>query len=289
LESHQQVSAELAAGAEASEAAATISLTATTNAPSWPRQIRFAGDHAEAPYLWDTSWAGLTATSTTAIDAPPLNNEACNVWALVVQDTPSSGLPHSSGTASVNAIDVRTPFAAGPASQSVPVNGTAYLSVPSPHAGHHCDGQGSFSWEILNQSNGTWSAISGTSNLNPAAVSSPTVGSETYRIRCNHPEGPHYSSAMTVNWVSAPTCSVSCEETGYPQFRCTIGASGGVGGYTYYRNYNNDGWQPIGNPSYWICKYRIAGYKYSVQFKARDSVGNECQPKSWHCGIIDAE
>lgn len=287
IEQQQEERAALAAAGEASAAASTISLTATTNAPSWPRQIHYAGDHAHAPYFWETSWAGMTTTSTTAIDAAPLSSETCNVWARVVQDSPPSGLPHSSGTATVNAIDVRSPFSASPASQSVPVNGTAYLSVPGPHAGHHCDGQGSFSWEILNQSTGTWSAISGSTNLNPASVASPTPGSETYRIRCNHPEGTHYSSPMTVSWVSAPSCSLSCEETSYPQFRCTIGASGGVGAYSYYSNYENQGWQPVGNPSTWVCKYRIAGYRYTVGFKARDSAGNECQPKYWSCGIVE--
>jgi hypothetical protein len=264
----------------------TVTIAASVDPPpGWPRRVCFTGDHLHEPYLWTTSWNGQLWDSRTTCYTPPF--EHCGVWAYADRDTPPSGLPHTSGnTPSANAIDVRD-FTALPASQTVPINVSAALHVPELHASHHCDGQGVFSWEVYSSITQSWSAVPGTTNLNPALVSSPTTGSETYRIRCAHPDGVHFGSSMTVTFVAAPQCAVTCVQTVYPTFRCTISVFGGTGSYTYYANYDGGAWQSQVNPSNWTCKYRVPGLSYVAGFKARDSAGNECLPRYWMCGGVE--
>ena len=265
------------------ESELSFPLAPCTESPGWPKTVSCCVDPlhaAHSPFTWVSSPAPCSTGS--CISFCNLNAEICNISATVGTD----GQGHTSTTASYSLIDTRDNFFVSN-DRTVPVGQGTTLVVPAPHSNKHCCQVASLYWEVYNAALNTWYKVPNSDNVINFTVSNPSAGDETYRIRCSHPNAVHYSDPVKVTWVnSAPQCTVSCPLISYPTFGCTVSVSGGVGPFTYFYNSDNGPWyQDSDNYSKWVCKYLISGYSYTAGFKARDSLGNECVPATWQCGL----
>ncbi|HVK69764.1 MAG TPA: hypothetical protein VM694_35140, partial [Polyangium sp.] len=159
---------------------------------TWPKTVTWClvGDHA--PHVrttadpidvqWDVSWSPSDVPSSGPCISRTVSEETCNLSAMIVHDSAF----HTGNTADPKAhivYDHRASFAILPSSYTVPVNQSVSLFAPGPHGTRHCDGSGSFVWQIK-LANGTWQNVS--SNVQTYAVNNTTPGTETYRVRSTH-------------------------------------------------------------------------------------------------------
>ncbi|MDI1431887.1 hypothetical protein [Polyangium sorediatum] len=182
---------------------------------TWPKTVTWClvGDHA--PHVrtpadpvdvqWDVSWSPSDVPSSGPCISRTLSEESCDSSAMVVRDSAF----HTGNTADPKAhivYDHRASFAILPSSYTVPVNQSVSLVAPGPHGTRHCDGTGSFVWQIK-LANGTWQNVS--SNVQTLAVNNTTPGTETYRVRSTHQNFVSTSNEIVVTWVAPPAgCTI---------------------------------------------------------------------------------
>jgi len=154
---------------------------------------------------WQVSWSQSNVPSSGPCISRAVSEEACDLKAMVVHDSAF----HTGNTADPKAhivYDHRTSFAILPSSHTVPLSQAVTLVAPGPHGTRHCDGSGSFVWQIK-LANGTWQNVS--SNVQTYTVNNTTPGTETYRVRSTHQNFVSTSNEIVVTWVQPPaSCTI---------------------------------------------------------------------------------
>lgn len=253
---------------------------------SWPKTVQWcgAGGHeTHGSYQWSVSWGSNQTTSGNCVSYSA-TGEVCGLRARVLTD----GQGHTSIDTYYNLFDYRS-ITLSPASYSVAVNQTVSLTAPAPHGTRHCDGTGQFIWQVL--SGGVWTDIPSSLNVTPWSTSSPTAGTETYRLKSTHQGNTTYSNSVTVTWSNSsipPEASVQCVRQGATQVSCTGSVYyGGTPPYTAYWKVGNGSWQagsmtqtlPYAYNTWYYFKVLDAASNWSYE------VGCKYYNSAWACFI----
>ncbi|NMO16821.1 hypothetical protein HPC49_04760 [Pyxidicoccus fallax] len=235
---------------------------------SWPKVVTWCGGgghESHGSYQWSVSWGANQTTSSNCINYTA-NTETCGLRTRVLTDNGG----HTSVDTFSNVFDYRA-FSLSPSSHSVAVNQTVSLVAPAPHGTRHCDGTGQFVWQVL--SGGVWTDVPASLNISPWNVSSPTAGTETYRLKSTHQGLTMYSSnTVAVTWggVSPLYSWHNCTRINSTTVSCTGAAQGGVAPYTAY-------WKR-GNTGSWFVGSMTQTFPYAVNtpyyFRVQDSASN---------------
>lgn len=234
---------------------------------TWPKTVTWCGGdghQGHTSYQWSVSW-GLNQTTSTNCVSRSVSVETCNLRARVLTD--SAG--HTSVDSYRSVYDYRS-FSVSPSSYSLQVGQSASLVAPTPHRTRHCDVTGRFAWEVV--SGGVWTEVPSSVNVTSWSVSSPTAGTETYRLKCTHGGNTHYSNQVTVTWSASvplpPYASVECNAL-FSTASCegTV-VRDGVPPYTYQWQLNGGSWQAGSTTSSFSCSPEC-----TVGFRFVDSVG----------------
>jgi hypothetical protein len=249
-------------------ALSTIPLSVSESA-SWPKTVQWcgAGGHeAHGSYQWSVSW-GSNQTTTANCMSYSSASEVCGLSARVLTDN----LGHTSVDTPYDLFDHRS-ISLSPTSYSVAVHQSVSLVAPAPHGTRHCDGTGQFIWQVL--SGGVWTDIASSLNVTPWSTSSPTAGTETYRLKSTHQNNTSYSNSVTVTWSSTstpPEAQVQCVRQGSTQVSCTGSVYyGGTPPYTAYWKVGTNGtWQQGSMTQAFPYQYNTFYY-----FKVLDAASN---------------
>ena len=182
---------------------------------TWPKTVSWCLGSGHASHVpttsnptsvqWQVSWSTSHVPSSGPCISRTLSEETCTLNAMVVHDSDF----HTGNTADPKAhivYDHRASFTISPSSHTVPVNQAVSLVAPGPHGTRHCDGSGSFAWQVK-LGNGSWQNVS--SNVQTYTASNSTPGTETYRVRSTHQNFVSTSNEIVVTWAQpAASCTI---------------------------------------------------------------------------------
>jgi hypothetical protein len=221
---------------------------------TWPKTVTWCGvggHETHTAYQWNVSWSGSNVTTSTNCVSYSASGEACNLRARVAADNGG----HTSLDTYRTVWDYRA-FTVSPSSHSLVAGQSASLVAPAPHGNRHCDGTGRFAWEVL--SGGVWTEVASSVNVTPWNVSSPTAGTETYRLKCTHGGNTHYGNQVSVTWsASPPPLSAwinNCSYTSSTSITCEGAASGGTQPYVPSWKQDTGSWVQGTMTRTFVCK-----------------------------------